>query len=143
MSDNPRNPLRTDHAADAYMCGEPPDLGPLRAVAEQAEIADAVSRLADGYGLSLSADDPLAPLARDVARALVEAGFTLHHCARHHPLYRLGGVCLLPVATAMTRMQGRDRGVLDNSRSALARVGSLERVSRRTRGHERRARPGA
>lgn len=36
--------------------------------------------------------------ARDIARALVEAGFTLHHCARHHPLYRLGGVCLLPVA---------------------------------------------
>jgi hypothetical protein len=22
----------------------------------------------------------------------------LHHCAQHHPLYRLGGVCLLPVA---------------------------------------------
>ena len=30
---------------------------------------------------------------------LVEAGFTLHHCARHHPLYRLGGVCLLPVGS--------------------------------------------
>src|SRR5216684_1303851 len=28
-----------------------------------------------------SADDPLVPLARDVARSLVEAGFTLHHGA--------------------------------------------------------------
>jgi hypothetical protein len=37
-------------------------------------------------------------LASDIARALTEAGFTLHHCAQHQPLYRLGGVCLLPVA---------------------------------------------
>ena len=55
-------------------------------------------RLADAYGRPLAADDPLAPLARDIARALTEAGFTLHHCAQSHPLYRLGGVCLLPVA---------------------------------------------
>jgi hypothetical protein len=26
-----------------------------------------------------------------------EAGLTLHHCATHDPLYRLGGVCLLAV----------------------------------------------
>jgi hypothetical protein len=45
-----------------------------------------------------SADDPLAPLARDVARSLVEAGLTLHHGAPWHPLRRLGRVCLLPVA---------------------------------------------
>jgi hypothetical protein len=31
-------------------------------------------------------------LASDIARALTEAGFTLHHCAQHQPLYRLGGV---------------------------------------------------
>ena len=31
------------------------------------------------------------------ALALTEAGFTLHHCAQSHPLYRLGGVCLVPV----------------------------------------------
>ena len=49
-------------------------------------------------GRPLPADDPLAPLARDIARALTEAGFTLHHCAQSHPLYRLGGVCLVPVA---------------------------------------------
>ena len=36
--------------------------------------------------------DPLTPLARDIAGALTEAGFTLHHCAQGHPLYRLGGV---------------------------------------------------
>jgi hypothetical protein len=57
-----------------------------------------VSWLADGYGRQLPASDPLAPLAGEVARALTEAGFTLHHCAQSHPLYRLGGVCLLPVA---------------------------------------------
>ena len=50
------------------------------------------------YGRPLRADDPLAPLARDMARALTLAGFTLHHCVQYHPLYRLGGVCLLPVA---------------------------------------------
>ena len=32
-----------------------------------------------------------------MARALTEAGFTLHDCARYHPRYRLGGVCLLPI----------------------------------------------
>jgi hypothetical protein len=37
-------------------------------------------------------------LASDVARALTEAGFTLHQCVQRHPLYRLGGVCLVPVA---------------------------------------------
>jgi hypothetical protein len=55
--------------------------------------------LTDAYGRPLPADDPLFPLARAVARALTKAGFTLHHCAQSHPLYRLGGVCLLlPVA---------------------------------------------
>ena len=47
---------------------------------------------ADGYR-----SPTLAPLARDMARSLTEAGLTLHHCAAHDPLYRLGGVCLLPV----------------------------------------------
>jgi hypothetical protein len=32
-----------------------------------------------------------------VAAALTEAGFTLHDCAPHHPQYRLGGVCVLPI----------------------------------------------
>src|ERR1017187_6122441 len=91
--------FRVDHAADAYLVDEPPDLGPLRALAERAELADAVAGLADGNGCRLADSDPLAPLARQIARDLVEAGFTLHHCAQHYPLYRLGGVCLLPVAS--------------------------------------------
>lgn len=74
-----------------------PDLGPLRAAAEQGELAEAQARLADGSGHRLSPSDPQAPLARDVARALTEAGFALHDCARHHPRYRLGEVCLLPI----------------------------------------------
>jgi hypothetical protein len=90
---------RVDHAADAYLGDEPPDLGPLRALAERAELADAVSGLTDGYGCGLADSNPLAPLARRIARDLVEAGFTLHHCVQHHPLYRLGGVCVLPVAS--------------------------------------------
>jgi hypothetical protein len=54
--------------------------------------------LADAYGLPLDAGDPLAPLAADIAQALTEAGFTLHHCDRSDPLCRLGGVCLVSVA---------------------------------------------
>ena len=74
-----------------------PDLGPLRAAAEREELAEAQARLTDGFGYRLSGSDPQAPLARDVARALTEAGFALHDCVRHHPGYRLGGVCLLPI----------------------------------------------
>jgi hypothetical protein len=74
-----------------------PDLGPLRAAAERAKLTEARARLADGSGHALASGDPHAPLARDVARALIEAGFTLHDCAPQHPRYRLGGVCVLPV----------------------------------------------
>jgi hypothetical protein len=90
--------IRRGYADDGSLGDEPPDLGPLLALAESAELAAAVARLADAYGRPLPADDSLTPLARDIARALTEAGFTLHHCAHSHPLYRLGGVCLLPVA---------------------------------------------
>jgi len=76
---------------------QPPDLRPLRALAESEELADARARLADGLGQPLPAEDPNGPLARDVAVALTEAGFTLHDCAPHHPRYRLGGVCVLPI----------------------------------------------
>jgi hypothetical protein len=75
-----------------------PDLAALRAAANDAEFAEAEARLRNSYGSRLSEADPLAPLARDIARSLTEAGFTLHHCAAHDPLCRLGGVCLLPVS---------------------------------------------
>ena len=74
-----------------------PDPGPLRAAAEAAELAQAVSGLASTDGCRLADSDPLAPLARDIARSMTEAGLTVHHCAQHDPLYRLGGVCLLAV----------------------------------------------
>jgi len=90
--------IRRGFADDASQGDVPPDLGPLRALAEAAELADAIAGLTDSYGRPIPANDPMHPLARDIARALTEAGFTLHHCAQHHPLYRLGGVCLLPVA---------------------------------------------
>ncbi len=70
--------------------------GPLRAAAEAAELAQVVSGLAGIDGCHLAYGDPLAPLARDVARSMTEAALTVHHCARHDPLYRLGGVCVLP-----------------------------------------------
>jgi hypothetical protein len=74
-----------------------PDLGPLRAAAEAAELTHAASGLVSACGCRLVGSDPLAPLARDIARSVTEAGLTVHHCAPHDPLYRLGGVCLLPV----------------------------------------------
>jgi hypothetical protein len=74
-----------------------PDPGPLRAAAEAAELAHAVSRLVSIDGCRLADSYPLAPLARDIARSMTEAGLTVHHCAQHEPLYRLGGVCLLAV----------------------------------------------
>ena len=73
------------------------DLGPLRAAAEAAELAQAVSGLASIDGCRLADSDPLEPLARDIARSMTEAGLTAHHCARHDPLHRLGGVCVLAV----------------------------------------------
>ena len=74
-----------------------PDPGPLRAAAEAAELAQAVSGLVSIDGCRLADSDPLAPLARDIARSMTEAGLTVHRCAQYGPLYRLGGVCLLPV----------------------------------------------
>ena len=74
-----------------------PDLAALRAAAGNAEFAGAEARLLNSYGYRLDGADPLAPLARDIARSLTEAGLTLHHCATHDPLYRLGGVCLLAI----------------------------------------------
>jgi hypothetical protein len=98
MSQDRLRQVSRGFAADASQNDAPPDLGPLRVLAEHEELADAAGRLADAYGRALRGDDPLRPLVTDVARALTEAGFTMHHCAQHHPLYRLGGVCLLPVA---------------------------------------------
>jgi len=74
-----------------------PDPGPLRAAAGAAELAQAAAGLVTIDGCRLADGDPLAPLARDIARAVTEAGLPLHHCPRHHPLYRLGGVCVLAV----------------------------------------------
>ena len=71
-----------------------PGRGPLRAVAEAAELAQAVSGLVTADGYRLAGSDPL---ARAIARSLTEAGLPLHRCARQDPRYRLGGICLLPV----------------------------------------------
>ncbi len=78
-----------------------PDLGPLRAAAEAAELAQAVSGLVSIDGCRLADSDPVAALARGIARSMTAAGLPVHHCARHHPLYRLGGVCLLVVPAGL------------------------------------------
>jgi len=75
-----------------------PDLGPLRAAVEAAELAQAVSGLVSIDGCRLADSDPLAPPAPDIARSMTEAGLTVHHCAQHEPPYRLGGACLLASA---------------------------------------------
>jgi hypothetical protein len=71
------------------------NLGPLRTAAEAAELGQAVSGLAGIVGCRLAGSDPLVPLACGIARSMTGAGLTVHHCARHDPLYRLGGVCVL------------------------------------------------
>jgi hypothetical protein len=73
-----------------------PDLGPLSSAAEAAELRHAVSELVSVY-YSLVGSDPLAPIARAIARSMTEAGLTVHHYAPHDSFYRLGGVCPLPV----------------------------------------------
>ena len=84
-----------------------PDPGSLRAAAEAAELAQAISGLVSIHGCRLVDSDPLAPLARDIARSMTEAGLTVHHCAQHDPRYRLGGVCLLaPPAESRTGGRG-------------------------------------
>jgi hypothetical protein len=81
-----------------------PDLAALRAAAGNAELAEAETSLVSACGYS-PADAGL--LARDLTRSLTEAGLTLHHCAAYDPLYRLGGVCLLPVPAEGGARQGR------------------------------------
>lgn len=69
------------------------DLGALRALAECGELASAVSGLTSPDGGPL----PAGELARGIARAPVEAGFAVHHCAGWDPQRRVGGVCVQPV----------------------------------------------
>ncbi len=45
----------------------------------------------------LPAGAQITVLGKRVARSLVMAGFSMHHCAEADPLYQLGGVCVLPV----------------------------------------------
>jgi hypothetical protein len=130
-------------AADGFLDEEAPVLGPLQGAAEAAELAEATAGLTDGSGGPLPAEDPLRPLACEVAQALTEAGFTLHHCARHHPRHRLGGVCLLCVAAGHAPESKAGVVVSWTTRPAVAGLVPLARVPRHSAGHERSARPGA
>jgi hypothetical protein len=98
MLDDWSRPVSDGPEDDHWLADAQPNLGPLHEAAEPGELADAVACLAGSSGFRLRADDPLAPLAREVARALTLAGLAVHHCVQADPLYRLGGVCLLPVA---------------------------------------------
>ena len=68
-----------------------PDLCSISAATEQTEFADAVSGLLSSDSYPQASDYPLGPAAPNVARTLVEAGFTLHHRDRYNPLNRLRG----------------------------------------------------
>ncbi len=72
------------------------DLAALRASAGSMKFAEAQARLVGPCGYPPVGADPL---ARDLVWSLTGAGLTLHHCAAHDPLYRLGGVCPRPVPT--------------------------------------------
>ena len=67
MSEDCLHQMRPGFVDDASQSDGPPDLGPLRALAEREELADATGRLADAYGRPLRDDDPLRPLASDAA----------------------------------------------------------------------------
>jgi hypothetical protein len=56
-----------------------PGLGPLRAAAETAELAQTASGLISIDGCRLTDSEPSAPLARDIAWSMTEAGLTVHH----------------------------------------------------------------
>ena len=99
MVDDWSRPLPEGPEDDGWLADARPDLGSLREAAERGELADAVACLAGSSGFRLRGDDPVAPLARKVARALTLAGFAVHHCVQTDPLHRLGGVSLLPVTT--------------------------------------------
>jgi hypothetical protein len=107
-----------------------PDLSPMQALAGRAELAEAVSHLAGSTARQLRPDDPLAPLARDLARAPTLARFTLHHYVPDDPLYRLGGG--VPAAGCRGAWSdGMQRGgrVVDDAQAAVAGLGSVERAS--------------
>ncbi len=118
-------------ANDGFLDEEAPDLGPLQEAAEAAELAEAMSGLTASSGEPLPARDPLRPLACAIARALTEAGFTLHHCARHHPRYPARRS--VPAARRCWPCpgeQGRSGCVLDHTRPAVAGLVPLARVPR-------------
>jgi hypothetical protein len=60
----------------------------------EAHLSEQLDRLSDGYGARVTWH-PQADLAREVATALVEAGFELRHCAAKAAT---GGVCLTPTS---------------------------------------------
>ncbi len=117
-----------------------PDPGRPRAAAKAAELAQAVSGLFSIDGCRLAGDDPLAPLARGIARSVTEAGLPLHHCPRHHLPYRTGGVCVLAVRAE----SGTGRAGIAVSRTAHnpapAGPGQVRHLYRHAAGHDHRAR---
>jgi len=66
-----------------------PDLCSISAVTEQTDSAEAVSSLLSADRYPPAGDYSLGPVTPNVAGALVEADFTLHHRDRYDPLYRL------------------------------------------------------
>ena len=117
-----------------------PDLGPLRAAAEAAELAQAVSGLVSANGCRLADSGPLAPLARDIARSMTEAGLPCTTARDITRCYRLGGICVLAGTCRTGRRPRRDRGVLDPAQPGAAGLGPVRHLHRHPAGHEHGAR---
>lgn len=65
----------------------------------EAHLSEQLDRLSDGWNDRITDSHPQAALLREVATALVEAGFNLHDCAgARGGSHALGGVCLTPTA---------------------------------------------
>jgi hypothetical protein len=79
MSQDRLRQIRRDFADNASQGDEPPNLGPLRALAEREELADAIRRQADTHDRPLRYDDSMRPLASDIAWGSAEARVILAH----------------------------------------------------------------
>jgi hypothetical protein len=123
----PARPEDDDWLADAW-----PDLGPLREAAERGELADAVACLAGSSGFRLRADDPLAPLAREVARALTRGWVRGASLRAGRPAVPAGrGVPAAGRRLGGARRPDGSRDVVDDALAAVAGLGSMGRVPRR------------
>jgi hypothetical protein len=96
----------------------------------EAHLSAQLDRLSDGWNDRITDNHPQAALLREIATALVEAGFDLHDCAgARGGSHALGGVCLTqsspggsghPAGGVIIGWTQHDRMAVDHGRGYLA-----------------------